>query len=511
MLRRGLNYQTKRGIASHLPSNVTLKHPHLLRTTGYINGKFVAASPGQKTFKVINPATGKSLADIPSMGAADVEHAIKVSSDAWATWKETTAWERSKLLQKYSQLMTKYSDDLAAIITLEAGKPLAESKGEIGYAISFVDWYAEEAKRIAGSTMQSPVKTRRTITIKQPVGPVGLITPWNFPSAMITRKLAPALAAGCTAVIKPSEETPLSALALCVIAEEAGFPAGVVNCLTTGRDEVEMTGSMLCHSRLIRKVSFTGSTAVGKWLMRESASTVKKVSLELGGNAAFIVFDDADIDIALNALMFSKFRNAGQACIASNRVFVQQNIYQRFADRLSEVVGKLQCGQGFDAAVTMGPLINQKGLHKVSAQVEDCLSKGAKKLTGGRTHALSAQGGFFYEPTVLTHVTKDMLPYTQETFGPIVPLIPFVTEDEVVAMANDTDFGLSAYFCTKDLARAFRVSERLEAGMVGVNEGAISFAAAPFGGVKESGLGREGGRQGIEEYLEEKYVCLGGM
>eukprot|EP00981_Chlorochromonas_danica_P000970 scaffold233_cov174-Ochromonas_danica.AAC.10 len=461
----------------------------------------------------MNPANGKVLAHLPSLHEKEIDQAIQSAHTAWKTWKETTAYERSKILQKISHLMTKYSDDLAAIITLEAGKPTSEAKGEIGYAISFIDFYAEEIKRVHGDTFPSPSRNRRTFTIKQPVGPVGLITPWNFPSAMITRKVAPALAAGCTVVLKPSEETPLSALAMAAICHEAGVPPGVLNIITVGREDVTMAGSRLCHSPLIRKISFTGSTVVGKWLMREASTTVKKVSLELGGNAAFIVFDDADLDIAVQALMLSKFRNAGQACIASNRVFVQQGVYKKFADRLSAaVVANLRCGYGFDAATTVGPLINAQGLNKVHNQVEDCKTKGAKALVGGQPHGnLNALGGFFYEPTVLVDVTKDMLPFTQETFGPIVPLIPFTTEDEVVDLANDTPFGLSAYFCTKDLRRAFHMAERLEAGMVGVNEGAISFAAAPFGGVKESGLGREGGAQGLEEYLEEKYVCIGGL
>jgi succinate-semialdehyde dehydrogenase/glutarate-semialdehyde dehydrogenase len=487
-----------------------IHHQNLVQHQGFINGIFTSGSAGNRTFDVVNPANGKVIAQVPCMGMADAEHSAEVAMHAWQSWKETTANDRARYLVRMSELMNKYKDDLAAIITLEAGKPLNEAKGEILYAISFLDLYAEEAKRVHGEILQPPVNTRRLLTIKQPVGPAALITPWNFPSAMITRKLAPALAAGCTAVIKPTEETPLSALAICAIAQEAGLPAGVVNCLTVSREDVESVGRSLCHSKLIRKVSFTGSTAVGKWLMRESASTVKRISLELGGNAPFIVFDDADVDVAVTACIQSKLRNAGQVCIASNRILVQEGIYDTFSQKLAEAVRKLKVGDGFDLDTNLGPLINSKGLAKVSTHVEDCVSKGATVLTGGKPHhELNRDGGCFFEPTVLVGVTRNMLPFSQETFGPIIPLLKFQTEEEAISIANDTEYGLSAYFCTENLSRAFNVAEKLEAGIIGVNEGLVSSNNIPFGGWKESGIGREGGHQGIAEYLEEKYICLG--
>lgn len=487
-----------------------IHHQHLVQHQGFINGIFTSGSAGDRVFDVSNPATGKVIAQVSKMGVGDVEHSAEVAMTAWHTWKETTANDRARYLVRISELMNKYKDDLAAIITLEAGKPLNEAKGEIAYAISFMDLYAEEAKRVHGEILQAPVNNRRLLTIKQPVGPAALITPWNFPSAMITRKLAPALAAGCTAVIKPTEETPLSALAICAIIQEAGVPAGVVNCLTVSRDDVEDVGRALCHSKLIRKVSFTGSTAVGKWLMRESASTVKRISLELGGNAPFIVFDDADIDVAVAACINSKLRNAGQVCIATNRILVQEGIYDAFSQKLADAVRKLKVGNGFDHDTNLGPLINSKGLAKVTSHVEDCVSKGATVLTGGKPHhELNRDGGCFFEPTVIIGATKSMLPFSQETFGPVIPLLKFKTEEEAISIANDTEYGLSAYFCTKDLARAFHVAERLEAGIIGVNEGLVSSNNIPFGGWKESGIGREGGHQGIAEYLEEKYICMG--
>ena len=372
--------------------------------------------------------------------------------------------------------------------------------------------YAEEATRVHGEVLQPNLPGRRMMTIKQPVGPVALITPWNFPAAMITRKLGPALAAGCTAVIKPAELTPLSALALCAIAHEAGVPAGVVNCLTVGREEVQEVGRALCHHDDLRKISFTGSTPVGKWLYRESADTVKKLSLELGGNAPFIVFDDADIDVAVKALINCKFRNTGQVCIASNRIFVQDGVYDAFATALSAKVQNIKCGDGFDATNSAGPLINAQGLSKVTSQVDDCVALGASVLLGGSPmQELNDLGGTFYKPTILTGVTPEMAPYREETFGPVAPLFRFTTEEEVIRMANDTPFGLAAYACTSNMSRAFRVSEALESGMVGINEGAISSDSVPFGGVKQSGLGREGGHWGIEEYLEMKYVCFGNI
>jgi len=409
-----------------------------------------------------------------------------------------------------SDLMDQYRDDLAMILTLEAGKPLAEAKGEIAYARSFYEIYAEEATRANGSILQSNLRGRRIVTCKQPVGPAALITPWNFPSAMITRKVGPAIAAGCTVLIKPSEETPLSALALCAIAHEAGVPPGVINCLTVGREEVIEVGAALCHNPLLRKLSFTGSTKVGQWLMKESSSTLKRISLELGGNAPFIVFNDADLDVALAALMNSKFRNAGQTCISSNRILVQEGVYDTFSKMVSNKVSELVCGNGIDKGVTVGPLINDQGLLKVKRQVEDCISKGAIATTGGAVNSdLNAMGGTFFQPTVLTGVTPDMVPFREETFGPVAPLMMFKTEKEAIELANDTEYGLAGYACTRDLARAWRVAEALEFGLVGINEGSISAPHAPFGGMKMSGLGKEGGSWGLDEYLEVKYICMG--
>lgn len=485
-----------------------VKNQHLVNHIGYINGQFTAGT-AKGTFSVKNPANGEVLGEVARMGAVDAENASKVAFDSWQSWKETSANERSKFLMRISELMQHYREDLATILTLEAGKPIAEARGELQYAISFIDYYAEECKRVTGEVLQSPARHRRLINIKQPIGPAALITPWNFPSAMITRKLAPALGAGCTAVIKPSEDTPYSALAICAIVQEAGLPPGVVNCVTVGREEVQDVGRALCHSKHLRKVSFTGSTNVGKWLMREAASTVKKVSLELGGNAPFIVFDDADLDLALQALMAAKFRNAGQACIASNRILVHAGIYDKFAQMVTDAVKKLNVGDGFADNTNIGPLINAQGLKKVAAQVDDCVARGATVLTGGSyVHELNEKGGLFYQPTVLSGLTKEMLPYSYETFGPVLPLMKFHTVDEAIALANDTEFGLAAYFCTSDLGRAWYVAEALEVGIVGVNDGAVSLASTPFGGWKESGLGREGGHQGIAEYLEEKYISM---
>lgn len=400
-------------------------------------------------------------------------------------------------------------DDLATIITLEAGKPLAESRGEIMYAAGFMEYYAEEAKRTYGDMIPAPVSGRKYMTIKQPVGPAAMITPWNFPSAMITRKVAPALAAGCTVTVKPAEETPMSALALCALAIEAGVPAGAMNVITVGRNRVQDLGTHFCTSDVYKKISFTGSTNVGKWLMKESASTIKRVSLENGGNAPFIIFDDADLSVALRALLAAKFRNAGQACIAANRIFVHEKVYDEFAEMLTAKVSGFKCGNGLHEGVNMGPLINKAGLDKAVRQVEDCVSKGAKVTVGGQPHEeLNAAGGCFYLPTVLTEVTSEMSPFLEESFSPIAPLTRFSSEEDVIQQANDTTSGLAAYACTTNLSRAWRLAESLEAGLVGINEGAISSEVAPFGGMKESGLGREGGRQGIEPYLETKYINM---
>jgi len=490
----------------------TLKSPWLWQTTPYINGNFLPPAADSAGFTVMNPSNGEVIAHCSRQGAADVAASAATANEAWKTWKVTTAKQRASVLHKMYSLVEEHKEDLARILTLESGKPLAEARGEMGYANSFFSLYAEEATRVHGEVLQPNVSGRRMMTIKQPIGPAALITPWNFPAAMITRKLAPALAAGCTVVVKPAELTPLSALALCAIAHEAGLPAGVMNCLTVGREEVVEAGKTLCHAPELRKLSFTGSTAVGKWLYRECSETVKKLSLELGGNAPYIVFDDADLNVAVAGLMNSKFRNTGQTCISSNRIFVQDGIYDAFAAALAEKVRKIKVGDGFDALSAAGPLINTQGLAKVAAQVHDCVSKGAKAIVGGKPiDALNAAGGTFFQPTILTGVTQDMKPYYEETFGPVAPLFRFTTEEEVVAWANDTPFGLAAYACTTNLSRAFRVSEALEAGMVGINEGAISADTIPFGGVKQSGLGREGGAWGIEEYLEMKYVCFGNV
>ena len=504
-------FQQGRQASSSAPQSL-LKNKALWRTEGFINGAWTSGHANKAVFDVLNPATGELLVQLPRMNELDVATASSAANEAFVKWRKTTAKERSKVLENMFALMERNKDDLATILTLEAGKPFAESKGEINYAMSFIELYAEEAKRVNGQVLQPSVKGRRIVTMQQPVGPCALICPWNFPSAMIARKLGPALAAGCTAVIKPADLTPMSALALCVIAEEAGVPPGVVNCLTVAKDEVVAVGGALCHNPLLRKLSFTGSTGVGKWLMRESASTVKRLSLELGGNAPFIVFDDADIETAVSALISSKFRNAGQMCICSNRIFVQQGIYEAFAQALTARVLAIKLGNGLDKDVSMGPLINSAGLDKMGLHVQDCVSKGAKVLVGGQPNAaLNAKGGHFFNPTVLTGVTDKMLPWNEETFGPLAPLMMFKTEQEVLRMANDTPYGLAGYACTKDLSRAWRVAEELESGLVGINEGAISTAEIPFGGIKESGVGREGGAWGIQEYLETKYVCFGGI
>lgn len=456
-----------------------------------------------------NPATGEELARVPRMKARDTVVCEETVTKAFESWRRTTALDRSKIMKKLASLMADNSEDLAKILTLEAGKPLSEARGEIQYALNFLEFYGEEAKRMYGDTIPSPMQGRRLLTIKQPVGPAAFVTPWNFPSAMITRKLGPALAAGCTVTIKPAEETPMSALALCVLANEAGLPPGVLNVVTVHRDDVKDVGLQFCHSNHYKKISFTGSTAVGKWLYRESADTVKRVSLENGGNAPFLVFDDANLDLALNAVMAAKFRNAGQTCICANRIYVHDAVYDEFAERLAQRVQSLVVGNGLDKETTCGPLINAAAVKKVDSIVRDCIEKGAKCLTGGSPHdSLNAQGGTFYRPTVLTEVTKDMKPCQDEIFGPVAPLIRFTDEEEVLREANDSKLGLAAYACTSNLSRSFRLFEGLEAGLVGINEGAISTEVAPFGGYKESGLGREGGHEGLDSFTETKYVNI---
>ncbi|MFL6660358.1 MAG: NADP-dependent succinate-semialdehyde dehydrogenase [Massilia sp.] len=483
---------------------LTLKDPSLLRQQSYINGAWCDADDAS-TINVVNPATGESLGSVPHMGAAETARAIAAASAAWPAWRKKTAKERSVILRKWNDLMLENVDDLALIMTAEQGKPLAESKGEISYAASFIEWFAEEGKRIEGDTLQSPWPDRRMVVTKEPIGVCAAITPWNFPAAMITRKVGPALAAGCPMVVKPAELTPFSALALAVLAERAGVPAGVFSVLT---GDSKAIGGEMCSNPTVRKLTFTGSTQVGRILMQQCAPTIKKLSLELGGNAPFIVFDDADLDAAVEGAIASKYRNAGQTCVCANRLYVQDGVYEQFAEKLVTAVGKLKVGNGQEAGVTQGPLIEEKAVVKVEEHIADALAKGARLLTGGKRHAL---GHSFFQPTVVADVTSDMQVATEETFGPLAPLFRFHGEDDVIAMANNTEFGLAAYFYARDIGRVWRVADALESGMVGVNTGLISSEVAPFGGVKQSGLGREGSRYGIEDYLVVKYICMGGL
>jgi succinate-semialdehyde dehydrogenase/glutarate-semialdehyde dehydrogenase len=440
------------------------------------------------------------------LGAVEVNRAITAAQDAFAGWRARTAKERSTLLRRWFNLMLEHQDDLAMLMTLEQGKPLAEARGEIAYAASFIEWFAEEAKRVYGDVIPPHQADKRIVVVKEPIGVCAAITPWNFPAAMITRKAGAALAAGCTMVIKPASQTPFSALALCELAERAGIPAGVLNVVT---GSAQVIGAELTANPTIRKLSFTGSTAIGKQLMRECAGTMKKLSLELGGNAPFIVFDDADLDAAVEGAIISKYRNAGQTCVCANRILVQEGVYQAFADKLSQaVVAQLKVGNGLESGVTQGPLIDEAAVAKVEEHIADALSKGARVVLGGRRHEL---GGTFFQPTILTQVTPEMAVAREETFGPVAPLFRFSTEQDAIRMANDTEFGLASYFYSRDIGRIWRVSEALEYGMVGVNTGLISTEIAPFGGMKESGLGREGSKYGIEEYLEIKYLCMGGI
>jgi len=480
---------------------MNLQNSELLRSTNLIDGKWVAADSGQ-TLTVVDPANGQRIAEVPRCGAAETQRAIAAANAAWPAWRALTARRRAQLLQTWNQLILDNADDLAQLITAEGGKPLAEAKGEAIYGASFVEWFAEEAKRTYGESIPSPASSTRLLVVKQPIGVCAAITPWNFPLAMITRKVAPALAAGCTVVVKPAESTPLTALALAVLAEKAGFPAGVFNVVTGNPAEI---GGELCASPIVRKLSFTGSTAVGRLLMAQCAPTIKKLSLELGGNAPFIVFDDADIDAAVDGAIAAKYRNTGQTCVCANRFLVQSGIYEEFAARLAARSAELKVGPGSEAGVVQGPLINAAGLAKVEAHVADALAKGARVLCGGARHA---RGGNFFQPTVLADVTTNMQVAREETFGPLAPLFRFETEAQAVAMANDTEFGLAAYFFTRDIGRSWRVGEALEYGMVGVNTGMISNEVAPFGGIKQSGIGREGSKYGIEEYLEVKYLCF---
>lgn len=481
-----------------------LNRSGLLRSQGLIGGKWTEAYDA-KTLKVYNPATGEVVANVPCMGGRETNDAISSAYDAFTTWSKLTAAERSKFLRKWYDLLMAHKEDLGQLITLEQGKPLKEAIGEVGYGASFIEFFAEEAKRVYGDIIPSPLADRRLFVLKQPVGVVGAIAPWNFPLAMITRKVGPALACGCTVVIKPSELTPLTALAAAELSLQAGFPPGVINVVMGNASEI---GDALLASPQVRKITFTGSTAVGKKLMAGAASTVKKVSLELGGNAPCIIFDDADLDVAVKGTVAAKFRNSGQTCVCANRVIVQEGIYEKFAKALSSAVQNLQVGDGFTDGVAQGPLINEAAVHKVESFIQDAVSKGAKVLLGGKRHSL---GMTFYEPTVISDVKSEMLLSREEAFGPVAPLLRFKTEEEAIRIANDTDAGLAAYVFTTNLQRSWRVSEALEYGLVGVNEGLISTEVAPFGGVKQSGLGREGSKYGMEEYLEIKYVCLGDM
>lgn len=481
-----------------------LNDTSLFRQKAYIGGAWVDAD-NAKTFNVTNPATGAVLGTVPQMGRGETARAIQAANEALPAWRGKTAKERCAILKRWFDLVMANQKDLAAMMTAEQGKPLAEAMGEIVYGASFIEWFAEEGKRLYGETIPTNAPDRRIQVIKQPIGVVASITPWNFPNAMITRKCAPALAAGCTVVAKPAEDTPYSALALAELAERAGIPKGVFNVVTGIPQEI---GAEITSNPIVRKVSFTGSTAVGKLLMKQCADTVKKVSLELGGNAPFIVFDDADLDAAILGVMASKYRNAGQTCVCANRIYVQDGVYEAFAAKMAVAVGALKVGDGSEGGVSQGPLINAAAINKVERLVADAVAKGAKVVVGGTRHEL---GGTFYTPTILTDVTNDMACASEEIFGPVAPLYRFSDEADVVQKANDTPFGLAAYFYARDVGRVYRVAEALEYGIVGINEGIISTEVAPFGGVKESGLGREGGKYGIEEFVEVKYLCLGGI
>jgi succinate-semialdehyde dehydrogenase/glutarate-semialdehyde dehydrogenase len=481
-----------------------LNDPSLLRQQAYIDGAWCDADAG-KTVPVINPATGETLGTVPHMGAAETRRAIDAANAAWPAWRAKTARERALILRKWNDLMLANADDLAAIMTAEQGKPLAESKGEIAYAASFIEWFGEQAKRIEGDVLESPARDRRIVVTKEPIGVCAAITPWNFPAAMITRKVGPALAAGCPIVLKPAGLTPYSALALAVLAERAGVPKGVFSIVTGDSTAI---GAEMCANPVVRKLSFTGSTAVGRLLMEQCAPTIKKLSLELGGNASFIVFDDADLDAAVEGAMASKYRNMGQTCVCANRIYVQDGVYDAFAAKLTAAVARLKVGNGMEPGVNQGPLIEEKAVEKVEHHIADALGKGARLLLGGKRHPL---GHTFFEPTVLADVTPQMLISDEETFGPVAPLFRFKTEDDVIALANATEYGLASYFYARDVGRVWRVAERIESGMVGVNTGLISNEVAPFGGVKQSGLGREGSKYGMDDYLVIKYICLGGL
>jgi succinate-semialdehyde dehydrogenase/glutarate-semialdehyde dehydrogenase len=486
---------------------MNLNDPDLLRHQAYIDGQWCDAPDGAVS-EIFNPANGELLGMVPNLGAEQARHAIAAAQVAQPAWRALTAKERAARLRKWYELMLANQEDLAQIMTAEQGKPLSEARGEVQYAASFIEWFAEEAKRVYGDTIPGHQADKRLLVTKEPVGVTAAITPWNFPAAMITRKVAPALAAGCAMVLKPAPQTPFSALALAVLAERAGIPAGLFSVLPADAERSREVGAELCANPIVRKLSFTGSTGVGIKLMEQCAPTLKKLSLELGGNAPFIVFADADLDAAVEGAMIAKYRNAGQTCVCANRLYVHESVYDAFAAKLAAAVAKLKVGHGAETGVTTGPLIDGNAVAKVQAHLADALSKGAKVLQGGQVHAL---GGNFFEPTVLTDVTPSMRVAHEETFGPLAPLFRCSDEAEVVRQANDTEFGLAGYFYTRDLGRAFRVAEALEYGMVGINTGLISNEVAPFGGMKASGLGREGSKYGLDEYLEIKYLCLGGI
>ena len=478
-----------------------LKDPTLLKTDSLIDGEWIK---GSARFDVVDPATGARLADVANLGATDTEAAIAAANKAWPAWRAKTAKERAAVLMKWFALLNQHADDLGRIMTAEQGKPLPEAKGEVIYGASFIEWFAEEAKRVYGETIPTTDNNKRFLVIKQAIGVCAAITPWNFPIAMITRKVAPALAAGCPVVLKPAEQTPLSALAVAELAQRAGMPAGVLNIVTADGANSIAVGKVLCASDTVRHLSFTGSTEVGRILMQQCAPTIKKLSLELGGNAPFIVFDDADLDSAVEGALASKYRNAGQTCVCANRLYVQEGVYDAFIAKLAEKTRTIKVGNGFEAGVNQGPLIDDTAIEKVERHVADALSKGARLVIGGKK-----LGDRFYEPTVLADATSEMLCSREETFGPVAPVFKFKSEPEAVALANATEFGLASYFYSRDVGRIFRVGEALEYGMVGINTGLISVAEVPFGGVKQSGLGREGSHQGMEDYVETKYLCLG--
>jgi succinate-semialdehyde dehydrogenase/glutarate-semialdehyde dehydrogenase len=486
------------------PTGVALADPKLFRQACYIDGAWVNAR-SNATINVDNPATSEIIGTVPKLGAAETREAIEAAERALPAWRKKTAKERAAVLRRWFDLMMQHQEDLARLMTIEQGKPLAESKGEVVYAASFLEWFGEEAKRAYGDTIPNQQPDKRLVVVKEPIGVVACITPWNFPLAMITRKAGPAIASGCTVVLKPASQTPFSALALAELASRAGVPPGVFNVITGTATEI---GGELTSNPIVRKLSFTGSTETGKVLMAQCAATVKKLSLELGGNAPFIVFDDADLDAAVEGAMASKYRNTGQTCVCANRLLVQDSVYDRFSAKLAEAVKKLAPAPGLDDGATQGPLIDDRAVEKVESHVADAVSKGARVLVGGKRHS---RGGRFFEPTILTGVTPAMAVAKEETFGPVAPLFRFSTEAEAIALANDTEFGLAAYFYGRDIARVWRVAEALEYGIVGINTGIISTEVAPFGGVKESGIGREGSKYGLDEFLEIKYLCMGGI